>query len=98
MSKKHDESKDLRLIGRVCTVDYPTNTISASKAKTIGIRTWGRIDYLTHYCGWHFMWNNTPIVVRPNVNVESDEDGTLPARRKVHRVPKMRANGNNSNK
>ena len=19
---------------------------------------WGKIDYLTNYCGWHFVWNN----------------------------------------
>lgn len=55
---KHDENKDLRLISRIAKVNYADKTIQASKDTVIGIRTWGRIDYLTHYCGWTFIWNN----------------------------------------
>ena len=59
MSKKHDENKDLRLISRIAKVDYADKTIQASKSAIIGNRSWGRIDYLTHYCGWTFIWNNS---------------------------------------
>lgn len=58
MSKKHDENKDLRLIGRIARIDYANKTIQAPKSAIIGNRSWGRIDYLTHYCGWTFIWNN----------------------------------------
>ena len=58
MNKKHDENKDLRLISRVAKVDYSTKTIQAPKTAIIGIRSWGRIDFLERYCGWTFFWNN----------------------------------------
>lgn len=58
MSKKHDENKDIRLISRIAKFDYSNKTIQAPKSAIIGNKTWGRIDYLTHYCGWTFIWNN----------------------------------------
>ena len=59
MSKKHDENKDLRLISRIAKIDYAYKTIQAPKTSTIGIRSWGRIDFLTKYCGYIFLWNNS---------------------------------------
>ena len=56
MSKKHDENKDLRLISRIAKIDYAYKTIQAPKTSTIGIRSWGRIDFLTNYCGYIFLW------------------------------------------
>lgn len=58
MSKLHDENKDLRLVSRIAKIDYSNKTIQAPKSAIIGNKTWGRIDYLTHYCGWTFIWNN----------------------------------------
>lgn len=59
MAKRHDESKDLRSFGRIGNVNVVTKTLSASKAVIIGIRMWGKIDYLVNYCGYHFVWDNT---------------------------------------
>jgi hypothetical protein len=59
MAKRHDENKDLRSFGRIGSVNVVSKTLRASKAVTIGIRMWGKIDYLTHYCGYHFVWDNT---------------------------------------
>lgn len=56
--KNHDENKDLRLVSRIAKIDYSNKTIQAPKSAIIGNKTWGRIDYLTHYCGWTFIWNN----------------------------------------
>ena len=56
MAKKHDENKDLRLISRIAHIDFANKTIEASKSTIIGNTSWGRIDYLTHYCGWVFVW------------------------------------------
>ena len=72
MSKKHDENKDLRLVSRIAKIDYSNKSIQAPKSAIIGIRTWGRIDYLTHYCGWTFIWNNN-VSVRSNNNNEDKE-------------------------
>lgn len=51
---KHDENKDLRLVGRVCKLDFSTHSITCSKDTILGIHMLGKIDYLTHYCGWRF--------------------------------------------
>lgn len=59
MAKKHDENKDLRCFSRVGKINYSDKTLRASKKVTIGIHMWGRIDFLTHYCGWTFIWDNT---------------------------------------
>lgn len=67
---KHDENKDLCLVSRVAKIDYSNKTIQAPKTAVIGIRTWGRIDFLVNYCGWFFSWNNAVSVSRRVV--ESD--------------------------
>ena len=67
---KHDENKDLRLFSKVGNVNYGNKTLKASKATLIGIRMWGRIDYLTHYCGWHFILDNSV----SSGNFRSNED------------------------
>lgn len=59
MAKSHDENKDLRSFGRIGNVNVVTKTLSTSKDTIIGIRMWGKIDYLVNYCGYHFVWDNT---------------------------------------
>ena len=58
MAKRHDENKDLKSFGRIGKVDYSNKTLQASKSANIGIHLLGKIDFLTKYCGWHFIWNN----------------------------------------
>ena len=57
--KNHDENKDLRCFSRVGKINYSDKTLRASKHAIIGIHMWGKIDFLTHYCGWIFIWDNT---------------------------------------
>ena len=57
--KKHDENKDLKSFSRVGKINYSDKTLRASKSAIIGIRLRGKIDFLTHYCGWTFIWDNT---------------------------------------
>ena len=59
MAKRHDENSDLRSFGRIGSFNVVTKTLSASKSVVIGIRMWGKIDYLVNYCGYHFVWDNT---------------------------------------
>ena len=58
MAKRHDENKCLRSFKRIGRVDMYDKTLQAPKNAVIGIHFWGKIDYLTKYCGWHFIWNN----------------------------------------
>lgn len=86
MSKNHDESKDLRSVGRVARVNYSTKTISAPKTAVIGNTRWGRIDYLTHYCGWSFVWDNSATVKRV-FNEAADADKKKKRQPKQQKAP-----------
>lgn len=50
MAKKHDERKDLKCVSRVAEING--NCIIVPIDAVIGIHTWGRIDFLIHYCGY----------------------------------------------
>ena len=56
--KKHDENKDLKLFSEIGKVETGTKTLKISTSATVGIRMWGRIDYLTHYCGYVLIFDN----------------------------------------
>lgn len=73
MAKKHDEKKDLKCVSKVAEINgnriiIPTNSV-------IGIHTWGRIDFLVHYCG--YVLNRSNNVRASNLNFE---DATVSAR------------------
>ena len=63
MAKKHDESKDLIRVSRVCSIDYSDKLIRVRDKSKIGIKTWGRIDFLVHYCGWHCIYDRTAAII-----------------------------------
>ena len=71
---KHDENKDLRSFSRIGKVSPGDKTIRASKNATIGIHMWGKIDFLTRYCGWHFIWNNNVGNSYNQFNSDSNSD------------------------
>lgn len=50
MAKKHDERKDLKCVSKVAEING--NRIIIPTDAVIGIHTWGRIDFLIHYCGY----------------------------------------------
>ena len=50
MAKKHDERKDLKCVSKVAEING--NRIIVPIDTVIGIHTWGRIDFLVHYCGY----------------------------------------------
>ena len=70
MAKKHDESKDLFRVSRVCGIDFNDKLIRVRDKSKIGIKTWGRIDFLVHYCGWHCIYDRTATIID-----SSDESG-----------------------
>ena len=50
MAKKHDERKDLRSVSRIARING--NHIIIGDKSAVGIHTWGKIDFLTKYCGY----------------------------------------------
>ena len=73
MAKKHDEKKDLKCVSRVAEING--NHIIIPKNAVIGIHTWGRIDFLVHYCG--YVLNRSNNVKASNLNFE---DATVSVR------------------
>ena len=49
---RHDESGALKSFARVGKIDAARKTLTLPKGATVGIKTWGKVDFLTHYCGW----------------------------------------------
>lgn len=72
MSKNHDENQDVNILKRKIFVNQGTKTIKAAKDANIGIKSWGRIDYLVNYCGYHFIWENG-IILDKTTNDDSDK-------------------------
>ena len=54
MAKKHDEGRDVMQLNRIAgvRVNQGTKTITIKIGSIVGIHSRGRIDYLTHYCGY----------------------------------------------
>ena len=85
MGKKHDENKDIRLVSRIAKIDYSNKTIQAPKSAIIGNKTWGRIDFLCHYCCWYFMWYND---VRVSVRYSSNDSDVTKRKRDAKKAAK----------
>ena len=84
MEKKHDERKDLKCVSRVAEINgnhiiVPTNTV-------IGIHTWGRIDFLVHYCG--YVLNRSNSVKASNLKFDEVNTSAREAKkiRKEHKL------------
>lgn len=73
MAKKHDERKDLKCVSKVAEIN--SNRIIIPTDAVIGIHTWGRIDFLIHYCG--YILYRAKNVKASNLNFE---DATVSAR------------------
>lgn len=73
MAKKHDERKDLKCVSKVAEING--NRIVIPTDAIIGIHTWGRIDFLIHYCG--YILYRAKNVKASNLNFE---DATVSAR------------------
>lgn len=82
--KNHDENKDIQLLKKSCYVNSGTKTIQAPKSAIIGIKTWGRIDFLVHHKGYHFIWNNDTVVDESSYE-NSDKKKNLRAIKKASR-------------
>ena len=82
--KKHDEKKDLKCVSKVAEINgnhiiIPTNSV-------IGIHTWGRIDFLVHYCG--YVLNRSNNIKASNLNFEDAEVSAREAKKikKEHKL------------
>ena len=73
--KKYDETSVLRNLARRkgIVIDYSTKVIKVSNNATdVGNSTWGKIDYLTNYCGWFASVTKTAIKKQKNIIMETE--------------------------
>ena len=84
MAKKHDEKKDLKCVSRVAEING--NHIIIPEKAVIGIRTWGRIDFLLHYCGYVLIRSNN--IKASKLNFEDAEVSAREAKKikKEHKL------------
>ena len=62
MKNRYDEATAIRAVAKKCTVDYGSRSIGVNTSTgQVGNGTWGKIDFLCHYCGWH--WNHINTVI-----------------------------------
>ena len=80
---KHDESKDLRSISKIGKVSYSNNTITLNRSSIIGIKMWGKLDFLRNYRGWHIIWDNH-LIVNKSDNNNYDKPTTTKEKIKKH--------------
>lgn len=93
--KNHDENQCVRILSNKCrlSIDSRTKTIRGSKNQVIGIKAWGRIDYLTNYCGYTFIWDNT--VISKDTKSNPEEKKALNKSKKTIKKMRKDAEGNN---
>lgn len=77
MAKKHDENKDLKAVYRIARIYYAQKVITVFNDAIIGIHMLGKLDFLSHYCGWTITRNGGRIDTSFKNN-----DNDLPRRRK----------------
>lgn len=88
MAKRHDENKDLISVSRIGRINYGDKTIKINKSSIVGIKTLGKLDYLTKYCGWHLVWDNT-IFVSTGRNSNDDDKPKARTAKKIAKQPKL---------
>lgn len=87
---KHDENKCLASISRIAQVDYVEKVIYALLSTNIGNKRWGRIDFLTHYCGWRFVWVTGGVTInKAKSTITSEKKKYTKADKKDAKAPKL---------
>lgn len=71
MAKRHEEERDLRSVSKIGKVHQGQKVIEISKSQLVGIKMWGKLDYLTHYKGWYLVFTSATVKAQP---VNSDKN------------------------
>ena len=89
---KHEENVDVRRVSRIAKIDTHNKLIQLNKSNDIGIKIWGRIDYLCNILGYRMI--KSGIVV-----IDSFSDGEVKAHnREVKKQIKADKANNNMKK
>ena len=83
---KHDENKDLRLVGKFAKINTREKTITMSKNTILGIRTLGRIDFLCNHCGYIRLYDNGVVVNKSKLKDDDDSSIKRTKKSKEHQL------------
>lgn len=84
---KHDENKDIKLLSKIAKIDERMKTIQIAKSQLIGNKRWGRLDFLTHYCGYKIIWNSAHIVTTyQNKKDNDDNKNDVKEKKELHKL------------
>lgn len=75
--KNYDEASVIRSITKKAdvSVDYANKIVRVKKdSNEVGNGTWGKIDYLCHYCGYNYSISKTINSNRKIINREFEND------------------------
>ena len=86
---KHEENVDVRRVSRIAKIDTHNKLIQINKSQDIGIKTWGRIDYLCNILGYRLI--KSGIVVSDRFN---DIDVKTHNREVKKQIKEAKANDN----
>ena len=89
---KHEENVDVRRVSRIAKIDTHNKLIQLNKSDNIGIKTWGRIDYLCNILGYRLI--NSGIVVSDKF----DDDVKTHNRDVKKQIKEAKANNNMAKK
>ena len=87
---KHEENVDVRRVSRIAKIDTHNKLIQLNKSDNIGIKTWGRIDYLCNILGYRLI--KSGIVVSDAFN--NTDDAKKHNREIKKQVKEAKANNN----
>lgn len=72
MAKRYDENKALQSIMKATGARWEQNGmykyLYIPLNAHVGIHTWGKIDYLVHYCGWGLIRTAPKVIEESNNN------------------------------
>ena len=89
---KHEENVDVKRVSKVAKIDTHNKLIQLNKSDNIGIKTWGRIDYLCNILGYRLI--KSGIVVSDKFN----DDNIKAHNREVKKQVKADKANNNMKK
>ena len=90
---KHEENVDVRRVSRIAKIDTHNKLIQLNKSDNIGIKTWGRIDYLCNILGYRLI--KSGIVISDKFTDDNVKEHNREIKKKVK---EDKANSNMSKK
>ena len=87
---KHEENVDVRRVSRIAKIDTHNKLIQLNKTDQIGIKTWGRIDYLCNILGYRLIKSDIVITDKFSDGADVKQD----TRKLKKQVKEAKANNN----